>query len=131
MKRRDFFRLRSSGHRQIMMLSCQHLYMGYNDARSQLGNVDSDLSSNDEDWWSGEPPLAVESLQVEQLFTELKEQIAQADVLILEHREWLQDDEFSRLVNELLSQFRADGGELRYSTKDSEKTSIVDSRQAV
>jgi len=116
MNRRDFLSLRSSEGQQIVMLSCQRLYMGYNDARSQLGCARADQSCNDEDWWSGEPPLAVGSQPVEQLFAELKEEIVRADVLVLEDREWMQDEDFSYQVKQLLIQFRAHGGEVRYST---------------
>ena len=117
MKRRDFLQCRSSGEQQIVNLSCQRLYMGYNDARSQPGNG-AEMSSNDEDWWSGEPPLAVESKKVGQLFAELMEEIAAADVLVIEDREWLQDKDFSKQVMQILKEFHALGGEVRYSTKD-------------
>jgi hypothetical protein len=88
-KRRDFLRLRSNGGQTIMLLSCHRLYVHYNDARS------------------------------EQLFGELRQEVEHADVLVLEDREWLQDDKFSIQVEQLLAACRAQGGEIRYSTKDS------------
>ena len=103
------------------MLSCQRLYMGYNNARSQLGNATTEPSSSDEEWRSGEPPLSVESQQVEQLFSELREEAVGADVLVLEDREWMQDSEFSEHVKRLLREFLAHGGEVRYSTNNSKK----------
>ena len=117
MKRRDFLRFRSSGELQVINLSCEHLYIAYNDARSCFGNVADELSSSDVDWWSGEPPLAVESQQVDQLFTGLGADLTGADVLILEDREWLQDQHFAIQVERLLSEFRAQGGEVRYATE--------------
>lgn len=119
MKRRDFLRLRSSGGQTIMMLSCHRLYVHYNDARSAMNNLGSEYCSDAEDWWSGEPPLSVETRPVEQLFGELRQEVEHADVLVLEDREWLQDDRFSSQVEQLLAACRAQGGEIRYSTKNS------------
>lgn len=124
MNRRDFLQFRSTGGQQIMLLSCQRLYIGYTDARSQPGSAASDLShedksSGEQEWWNGEPPLAVEAPPVEQLFAELREEIIGADVLVLEDREWMQDGAFSRHVQQLLQQFRTHGGEVRYATRDS------------
>jgi len=101
------------------MLSCQRLFVGYHDARNQMAYAGSSQSCSDEDWWSGEPPLAMEAQGVSQLFTELKEEIEQADVLVLEDREWMQDEDFSIQLKQLLDQFRAHGGEVRYSTRNS------------
>lgn len=124
MNRRDFFTLRSSDGQQIMRLSCQRLYTKFSDARSWLARTGLEsaeaTAGDDENWWEGEPPLEVEALSEEQLFAELRKQVVLADVLVLENREWIQDEEFSRRIRELLDQFRAGGGEVRYSINNSE-----------
>ena len=125
MNRRQFFTMRSSGGQQIMTLSCQRLYMAYAGARNQPGTLATDQSSNDGDWWSGEPPLEVAALPVKQLFGDLEKETARADVLVLTGREWMQEDDFSCFVAMLLEKFRIQGGEIRYSTcEQNEKPAI-------
>ena len=131
MKRRDFLTLRSKGGQQLIMLSCQRLYMTYNNTLSQPQHAASELPANDEDWWTEEPPLSVASTAVERLFTDLARELEQADVLILEDREWLQEREFVKQVERLLAGFRARGGEIRYPIQESVQDSSTDSRKAV
>ena len=102
-----------------MVLSCQQLYVQYNAAHAAINTAETGQSSHAEDWWGGEPPLSVESPLIDQLFGELRAKVEQADVLVLEDREWLQDDRFSNQIDQLLAACRARGGEIRYSTRDS------------
>jgi hypothetical protein len=118
MKRRDFLRLQSAGSQQIATLSCERLFMCYADSSvRQEGRAG--LLPEGEDWWACEPPRQVDRLSVEQLFHEIGQEIAGADVLVLKDREWLQDDEFGRHVEQLLGNFRAQNREIRYSTINS------------
>jgi len=117
MKRRDFLRFRSDGGQRIVVLSCQRLYMCYNDCRHMDSNEEIPLDGSD--WWSGEPPMAVESVSPQQLFADIAAEIATADVLVLDERDWMSDREFADHMNRLLTDWRAQGGELRYAMRNS------------
>ncbi len=114
MKRRDFLRFRSSGGQRIVYLSCQRLYMNLCDVRTGREAAVAAMDAGTEDeWWTGEPPAVVESGSVEQLWNDVAAEIEAADVLVLEAREWLQGNELSARLEQLLSTYRETGGEVR------------------
>ncbi|MCB1671127.1 MAG: hypothetical protein R3F41_07260 [Gammaproteobacteria bacterium] len=118
MKRRDFLKLRSSGGQRIVTLSCERLYMAVADCRAGAA---AETACNDEGgaWWAAEPPRQVNQYSVAQLFDELGRELGDADVLVLEDRDWLQGDEFVHEVENLLAAVRRQRGEIRYAITDS------------
>lgn len=127
MKRRDFLHCRSSGGQRIVTLSCQQLFIQFTDSQSLPGDrltgsalSEPDPVAQDAAWWSGEPPLAVTTPSVDELFVAIGNELQGADVLVLQEREWLRDTQFADRVKGLLARFRHQGGEVRYWTGKSE-----------
>jgi len=136
MNRRDFLCLRSEGGQRIVTLSCERLFMHYSNSfpvpepppQELLGAMPGKLpaanSPAGEDWWAGEPPLEIAATTEEELFLNLGNDLADADVLVLQEREWLQGDRFSGRVKGLLARFRQQGGEVRYWTGESDAPTV-------
>ena len=113
MKRRDFLQFRADDSLRIVTLSCEALFMCFNDCRRQAG-VTTDNQIEDGDWWRGEPPAQLDGQTPDELFGSIAADIANENVLILTERDWLADTEFAGYVSRLLAEFRQQGGEVRY-----------------
>lgn len=110
MKRRDFLFLTHAGEGRVR-LSCQQLYMHYRDL-TRTASQNANVSPESADWWAGEPEseLALES--PESFFRRLGEALHGKRRLELADKEWLGDAGLRRQVEQLLSGFRAAGGEV-------------------
>lgn len=110
MKRRDFLFLTHAGD-NCVRLSCQQLYMHYRDltrAESDIANA----STEDAEWWSGEPESEFALESPESFFRRLGEALHGKRRLELADKEWLGDAGLRQRVEQILSEFRAAGGEV-------------------
>lgn len=106
--RRDFLRLRVAEGRRVLELSCESLYMRYQDARSEAGR--RQVSNHDDLTGAGDAATGFAAPTPEALFAELERQLAAADELrVLEH-DWLDGGAFGREVGARVEAFRARGG---------------------
>jgi len=108
MDRRAFLRFSVKGRRRELELSCERLYVRYVDARAAKGplaNVVDALPS-----WEGEPPTAIETETVDDLFQDLERSLEGADVLRVLDRKWLGEGDLRREVEARVDAFRRRGG---------------------
>jgi len=115
MDRRAFLLFRTKGRERVLELSCERLYMRWADASSGAGAVDGVESVPagqlvGHEPWDGEPPTAVVTQTVQELFTELDGGLAVADTLRMKGVEWLADERFCGEVESRVDAFRARGG---------------------
>ena len=114
MKRRDLLLLRTAEHDRVVELSCERLYMRYNDARAiagQLGEAEDAGGAP----WDGEPPTEIEERTCEELFQDLDRELRGADVLRVLDRSWLVGEALRQELDALLASFRARGGRVEFS----------------
>ncbi len=108
LSRRDFLKLRVRDGRRVLELSCESLYMRYQDARSGAGI--RQVSNHDDAPDPGGPGLGLQMLQPDALFAELEQQLADVDELRILESEWLNDAGFGRDVAARIDAFRQRGG---------------------
>ena len=113
MNRRDFLLVRTRGKQRVLELSCERLYVQYFDAESDLDSRDQ-VNPGELAWWSGEPPTVIERPTSEELFRDLAEELARADVLRVRDRDWLRKGAFRDRFEALLPMFRARGGRVEF-----------------
>ncbi len=123
MNRRDFLFFRSKGNAQVVELSCEklfvhyeHLCSGFNQAEEESGTLD------DAEWWAGEPPLSITSLDPEDFFRSVQRDLANIDSLQVLDMEWLAQGEFRIRVETLLAACKAGGCEVNYQTQKAESS---------
>ena len=69
MNRRDFLFFRTESNAQLAELSCENLYMHYQDLCSGFNQAPAEAGTlNDTEWWAGEPPLQIGSGDPEAFF---------------------------------------------------------------
>ena len=109
MKRRDFLFLTDHDGR-VVELSCEQLYMQFNDVSggSRIGSPEQG-SLDGADWWAGEPPAEMPQSRLDELFQTLEKRLEQVDVLRVSNRDWLKDDVFKARVYGLLTEFQSRG----------------------
>ncbi len=112
MNRRDFLLVRTRGRHRVLELSCERLYVQYFDAESDLGPQDEERV--EPAWWSGEPPTIIEKPTSDELFRDLEDELARADVLRVRDRNWLKKGAFQDRFEALLPTFRARGGRVEF-----------------
>ncbi|MBL4821545.1 MAG: hypothetical protein JKY98_11240 [Gammaproteobacteria bacterium] len=115
MKRRDFLRFRTDTGKQVAELSCEKLFVhyeglcsGFHQAPEEAGTID------DEEWWAGEPPLAITSIDPDDFFRGLLTDLKGVDTLKVLDIQWLSQGEFRIRVDTLLAAFKATGSEIIY-----------------
>ncbi|HJN43528.1 MAG: hypothetical protein QGI10_07120 [Vicinamibacterales bacterium] len=113
MKRRDLLLLRTAEHDRVVELSCERLFMRYNDARAIGGQLGGAEGAGDAPW-DGEPPTDIEERTCEELFQDLDRELRGADVLRVLDRNWLVGEELRQEVDALLAAFRARGGRVEF-----------------
>ncbi|MBM88047.1 MAG: hypothetical protein CMQ41_06670 [Gammaproteobacteria bacterium] len=115
MKRRDFLLLRLEGSERVADLSCEKLFIHFQDLRAgfQKGN-DEAGAPNDAEWWTGEPSLCIESIDPEVFFASLLEDLKGVNTVKVQDMEWLSQGEFRVRVETLLLAFKASGGNVQY-----------------
>lgn len=105
--RRAFLTLHVSEGKRVLELSCETLYMRYQDACSEAGR--RQVSNHDDLPPAVEPSLGFGTLTPAALFAELEQQLAAADELRVLEREWLNSGAFGREVTARVDAFRQRG----------------------
>jgi|TARA_B110000881_G_scaffold71975_1_gene62471 hypothetical protein len=113
MNRRDFLLLRSEEDLQLAELSCQKLFVlysglnsGFHEAEAEEGTID------DADWWAGEPPLLIHSIDPDEFFSSVMQDLKGVDSLTVLDMEWVAQGDFRIRVETLLAAVRARGVEV-------------------
>jgi len=127
LNRRDFLKCRVSAGRRILELSCEKLYMRYQDARSGAGRLQ--ISNHDDSTRHDEAARAIDLPKLEAIFTELERQLLEADELHLLEREWLAGGDFAREVGARIDAFAERGGRVELG-RDSAELSTSDGASA-
>lgn len=119
MKRRNFLLLRLEGNECIADMSCEKLYMHFQDLNAgfQKGNEEAG-TPDDAEWWAGEPSLFIESIDPEVFFSSVLEDLKEVDSIQVQDMEWLSQGEFRVRVETLLMAFKVRGGEVRYKPSE-------------
>jgi hypothetical protein len=112
LSRRDFLKCHVSKGRRVLELSCECLYMRYQDARSEAGR--RQVSNHDEPARQGESSAGFAMLKPDQLLAELEHQLAGVDELRVLEREWLDRGDFGRQVGARIETFRRRGGHVKF-----------------
>lgn len=122
MKRRDFLFLTHAGD-GCVHLSCQQLYMHFRDL-TRMESDSADASTEHAEWWAGEPESRISLESPEKFLDRLGEALRGKRRLELADAEWLGDAGLRHRVEQLLSEFRAAGGEVVFApqTETSEAT---------
>ena len=119
MKRRDFLLFKTEGSEQLVELSCEKLFMHFEDARSEVNQGMEEAGTLAEaDWWSGEPPLLVDNLDPDEFFRSVEAELILADVVQVLDPEWLVQGEFQNRVETLLAAIRARGKRVQYPSEE-------------
>ena len=115
MNRRDFLFFRTESNAQLAELSCENLYMHYQDLCSGFNQAPAEAGTlNDTEWWAGEPPLQIGSGDPEAFFRSVQSELGSADKLRVRDMQWLAQGDFRIRVETLLAAFKAKGGEVTY-----------------
>ena len=115
MRRRDFLLMRTDGSDRVADLSCEKLFMNYQDINSGLQASREEAGTlEDADWWAGEPSLNINTADPERFFASILEDLSGVEKLQVLDLEWLNQGEFRVRVETLLLAFKAAGGEVIY-----------------
>ena len=121
MNRRDFLLFHTEGSQRVAELSCEKLFMhfqdlssGYQQATEEAGTLD------DADWWAGEPPLSIHAIDPENFFRGVLGEMRETDCLQVLDMEWLAQGDFRIRVETLLAAFKARGGEVLFQNSNPE-----------
>lgn len=127
MKRRDFLLLRTEGSERIADLSCERLFMHFQDLNAgfQQGNKEEGIP-DDADWWSGEPALHINTSNPDTFFSNVLDDLKEIDSIQVEDMEWLAQGEFRVRVETLLTAFKARGGVVVYKTNKKVEVEVAD-----
>ncbi|MDD9890673.1 MAG: hypothetical protein OXU66_09825 [Gammaproteobacteria bacterium] len=119
MKRRDFLLLRVEGSDRVAELSCEKLFMHFQNlsAGYQQGNEEAG-TPDDAEWWAGEPSLTIESIDPDSFFSSVLEDLKEVNLLQVQDMEWLAQGEFRVRVDTLLTAFKAGGGKVLYKAPE-------------
>ena len=110
MKRRDFLVLRMEQAIRVIELSCERLYMHYQQADVALRDPAPDACELPEE----ELPALFVKRNTQELFDGLDRELREADVLRVVDTEWLGVDAFRQDVEVLFAAFRRRGGRVEY-----------------
>ena len=116
MNRRDFLRLSSGEHGPVAELSCEKLFVHYQDlcAGFQQGKMEAG-TADDAEWWEGEPSISITRTNPDIFFHSVLEAISQSEKLLVLESEWLSDGDFRVFMDTLFAAFRARGGEVEFA----------------
>jgi hypothetical protein len=123
MNRRDFLLFHAEGSKQVADLSCEKLFMHYQDLNSGFQRAVEEAGTlDDADWWAGEPSLLVNSMEPEAFFRKVLDELSDVEAVLVQDMEWLAQGDFRIRVETLLSAFKAGGGEVNYKSLDKQNT---------
>lgn len=122
MNRRDFLLFRTEAAKQVADLSCEKLFVhyeglcsGFHQAEEEQGTLD------DADWWAGEPPLSISSIDTEDFFRSLLADLKKVETLHVLDMQWLAQGDFRIRVDTLLAAFKAKGGDVIFQEMVTDK----------
>ena len=119
MRRRDFLLMRTDGGSRVADLSCEKLFMNYQDLNSGVQVSREEAGTlEDADWWAGEPSLNISTADPEKFFACVLADLNNVNKLQVLDLEWLSQGEFRVRVETLLLAFKAAGGEVVYKGLD-------------
>ena len=119
MNRRDFLFFRTEGSQRVAELSCEKLFMHYQDLSSGFQQAAEEEGSLDgADWWAGEPSLLVNSIEPDVFFRKILEELSEIEAVTVQDMEWLAQGDFRIRVETLLAAFSAGGGGVHYKSPD-------------
>ena len=114
MKRRDFLLLRTEPAGRVAELSCERLYMHYQQTSLTTGQPGRAVMPKTTDPLEEEPPAVFEERTTAQLLGDVDRHLVDADVLRVVDTEWLAVEMFGQDVEHLLAAFRRRGGRVEY-----------------
>lgn len=116
MNRRFLITLGNDTEHGVARLSCEQLYMHFRDIRSAAYSAQEEAgTADDAEWWSGEPPLQLETLTVGGLFEELEDQLTGSKLLKISGRSWLSNREFAEPLERVIQNFELNRGQVIFS----------------
>ncbi len=118
MNRRDLLLLRTSRDTCVAELSCERLYMQYQQTRFTTDRPGAGRTPDTPSLWldadDDEPPAVFAERTTQQLFGAIDRELHKAEVLRVVGTEWLAFDAFRRDVEDLIAAFRRRGGRVEY-----------------
>ena len=119
MRRRDFLLMRTDGSDRVAELSCEKLFMNYQDLNSGFQVSKEEAGTlEDADWWAGEPTLDIGKADPEEFFASVLADLNGVSKVRVLDLEWLNQGEFRVRVETLLLAFKAAGGKVTYNHQD-------------
>jgi hypothetical protein len=119
MNRRDFLMFRTEDSQRVAELSCEKLFMHFQDLSSGFQQATEEAGTlDDADWWAGEPPLSIHGLDPETFFRGVLGEMGETDCLRVLDMEWLAQGDFRIRVETLLAAFKAQGGEVLFKNSN-------------
>jgi len=112
--RRDFLTLHVSEGKHRLELSCETLYMRYQDACSGAGR--RQVSNHDDLPATDQAATGLQALTLEALFAELERQLGKADELRVLEPAWLKSGAFGTEVGARVEAFRKRGGQVTFGS---------------
>lgn len=121
MNRRDFLSFRTEGSQRVAELSCEKLFMHFQDLSSGFQQATEEAGTlDDADWWAGEPPLSIHGIDPETFFRGVLGEMRETHCLQVLDMEWLVQGDFRIRVETLLAAFKAQGGEVLFQNSSPE-----------
>lgn len=117
MNRRDFLLLRTEGSARVAELSCEKLYMHFQDLNAGFQHAAREAGSLDQAWWAGEPALHIDAAEPEDFFRSLLAELEAVEKIRVRDMEWLNQGDFRIRVETLLAAFKARGGEVAFQSR--------------
>ena len=111
--------MRTDDGSRVAELSCEKLFMNYQDINSGLQTSREEAGTlEDSDWWAGEPSLNINTADPEKFFASVLNDLNGVEKLQVLDLEWLNQGEFRVRVETFLLAFKATGGEVVYKGQD-------------
>lgn len=121
MNRRDFLLFHTEGSKQVAELSCEKLFMHYQDLNSGFQQAAEEEGTLDgAEWWAGEPSLLINSIEPDVFFRQVLDELSDIKAVTVQDMEWLAQGDFRIRVETLLSAFKAGGGEVSYKSLENQ-----------
>ncbi len=118
MNRRDLLLLRTDRDGRVAELSCERLYMQYQQTRFTTDRPKEGRTPDAASLWSdaddAEPPAVFTERTTRELFSAVDRELRDAEVLRVVGAEWLTVETFRRDVEDLIAVFRRRGGRVEY-----------------
>ena len=118
MNRRDLLLLRTDRDGRVAELSCERLYMQYQQTRFTTDRPEGGRTPDAASLWSDtdddEPPAVFSERTTRELFSAVDRELRDAEVLRVVGAEWLAVEAFRRDVEDLIAAFRRRGGRVEY-----------------